>query len=95
METFNLKVTLMQAFASINSPETGETLDKGIALRFPGPASFTGQPYTCCLKPFPVTCLLTLSRMTCGQCNFCSALEMKIYVQSQILDMQPPQKTVV
>ncbi len=33
----------MQAFTSINSPETGETLDRGIALRFPGPASFTGQ----------------------------------------------------
>ncbi|CAL5218968.1 g722 [Coccomyxa viridis] len=32
-----------QAFTSINSPETGETLDRGIALRFPGPASFTGE----------------------------------------------------
>ena len=37
----------MQAFTSINSPETGETLDRGIALRFPGPASFTGDFISC------------------------------------------------
>ena len=33
----------MQAFASINRPHTGEILDRGLVLRFPGPASFTGE----------------------------------------------------
>ena len=34
---------VVQVFASIRSPETGETLDRGLVLRFPGPGSFTGQ----------------------------------------------------
>ncbi len=31
-----------QTLASLHDPRSGEALDRGLVLRFPGPASFTG-----------------------------------------------------
>ena len=76
----------MQAFTSINSPETGETLDRGIALRFPGPASFTGQ-----LSPIMFGRLLhsqlcsdnvPLSRCRCILLHVCSRNECLKYSEN-------------
>ncbi len=35
-------VLLVQMLASLHDPRSGDMLDRGLVLRFPGPASFTG-----------------------------------------------------
>ena len=60
----------MQAFVSINSPGAGETLDKGLALRFPGPASFTGQSQKLLYcNPSPTEAPLTAWPVSCNGCS--------------------------
>ena len=34
----------MQTLATLRDPASGQVLDRGIVLRFPAPASFTGVP---------------------------------------------------
>ena len=38
-------VLLVQMLASLHDPRSGDMLDRGLVLRFPGPASFTGTAH--------------------------------------------------